>query len=341
MILSEFSTLNEIILAIFLGLIQGVTEFLPVSSTAHMRLLSQFLVGKDFGLTTSNIIQLGSLAAILQYFWKDIEDLFKRMLQILQSPRQFNFFIKNASTWVQNRTDLLDSSKETGLDVTLTQLIVGTFPILVVALLFRNFVEEVFRQNILWIGVFLAAGAALMAFSDYWFASFKERNLKLVKTSGEVETASEEIINQKSEHFTIYEVLTIGIFQSLAIFPGISRSGATLSGALLLAKERRKSVRFSFLLSIPAIGLSGIYDVLEMLRSNLFDLTFLPAEINWAGSEILLSVSGILIATFLSYFVGLFFLRWLLKYLANHTTSVFVLYRIFLAITIVLFMVIV
>ena len=340
MILSDFSIINEIILAFLLGIIQGISEFLPISSTAHMRILSEFLVGKDFGLTTSNVIQFGSLIAILQFYWKDVRDLFYRSINILTSSRELNFFLKNASTWITNRNDLLDSSTETKLDVTLTQLAVGTFPIVIVALLFRGFVENVFRQNILWIGVFLAFGSALMAFADYWFSSKKERELRLVKTSGEVETASEEIVNQKTAYFTIFEVLTIGVFQSLAIFPGVSRSGATLSGALLLAKDRVKSVRFSFLLSLPALGLSGVYDGLELITGNFAELTLLPEMANWAGNEILLSITSIAIATFMAYFMGFFFLKWLLKYLANHTTSVFVWYRVFLAAVIVLFIII-
>jgi undecaprenyl-diphosphatase len=334
MILSDFSTLNEIILAILLGVIQGITEFLPISSTAHMRIVSEFLVGKDFGLSTSNIIQFGSLVAILQFYFKDIKGLFYRAINILKSPRELNFFIKNASTWITNENTLLDTSTETKLDITITQLVVGTFPIIVTSLLFRGFIEKVFRQNILWIAVFLAFGSALMAFADYYFSSNKEKNLDLIKVTGENSTVTEEAVNKKNKYFTIYDVLTIGIFQSLAIFPGVSRSGATLSGALLLAKNRSESIKFSFLLSLPALFLSGIYDIFKLFTSNISQLTVFPNANNWNNSELLLSISSILLATFLAYLMGLFFLKWLLKYLANHTTTVFVLYRITLVLVI-------
>jgi undecaprenyl-diphosphatase len=185
------------------------------------------------------------------------------------------------------------------------------------------------------LGVFLAAGGALMAFADFWYARGKEKKMMLASQgAGSEETITDKEFQKESYYFNIYEVLVIGMFQALAIFPGVSRSGATLSGALLLANNRAKSVRFSFLLSIPAIGLSSLYDFVKILTSDS-NFGLFPDSINWTSNEILLSAISLIIAVSIAYFSGLFFLKWLLKYLGKNQATVFVWYRIALALVVI------
>ena len=285
--------LREIVFGIILGIVQGITEFLPISSTAHLRLISGILTGKDIGLTTSNIIQFGTLLAILQYFRADLVVFWQRIWQILTENSEMQKFITTFQNWQQGKTDqflaeienrnfsqkpsteitkaefakaeFIDvqinqekNSKKSSenqekvfqsgkiktkkkdlenqkTDIVLSQLLVGTIPIVVLGFLLKSFAES--NRNIPEIGLFMIIGAVLLGLSEYFHLQTK-----------------------KLEHTKILnfgETILIGIFQSLAIFPGMSRSGSTLAGSLFLGRDRKESVRFAFLLSVPALFLSG------------------------------------------------------------------------------------
>jgi len=121
------------------------------------------------------------------------------------------------------------------------------------------------------------------------------------------------------------------LFQSLAIFPGISRSGATISGALFLGRNRKESVRFSFLLSLPAIILAGTADLLKLIWDifrGKIDASLLPKSTNWSNEEILLSLTSIFISFVVAYLVGLGALRWLINFLSKNTFRWFIVYRV-------------
>lgn len=306
----HFSFWNELLLSLVLGITQGVAEFLPISSTAHLRLISEFLIQKDIGLSASNIIQFGTLVAIVQYFWPELRSLFWHILKVISNKKEFGEFWHNVRSWLQGKADFVDS-EEAGQDILIAQVIIATIPIIIFALLMRDQIE-LLRENIVNIGYFLLAGGALIGLSEIIHKS--RRSL------------------EKPKQMSVGEVLLIGSFQCLAVFPGVSRSGATLAGALFLGRDRQKSVRFSFLLSIPALGLAGIYDLLKVVQEFMdSETTLLPTAQAWSTTIIHPSLLSILIAFALAYFVGLACLRWLLRYLATNDSRIFIIYRILLA----------
>lgn len=310
-----FSVWNEILLSLVLGLVQGVTEFLPVSSTAHLRLISELLVHKDIGLSTSNIIQCGSLIAILQYFGSDLKALVGHVWEILRCKSRLLGFYQNCLAWARGKIANQDDVT-TQRDVLVVQMVVATMPIVVFALWSRQLVE-LLRENIVNIAYFLLAGGVLIGLSE-WMHTLRKST-------------------SKPKDFSIVEVLLIGSFQCLAVFPGISRSGAVLAGGLFLGRDRASSVRFSFLLSIPALGLASIYDTIKTIK-EVYDqqVTFLPTPETWSASTIHLSVLSTIIAFGSAYLVGLVCLTWLLKYLATNDSRIFILYRVLLASVILL-----
>ena len=133
------------------------------------------------------------------------------------------------------------------------------------------------------------------------------------------------------------EVILVGIFQSLAIFPGMSRSGSILAGSLFLGRDRAESVRFAFLLSIPAIFLSGIWDMVKMIL-DLFTgkITLLPSVNFASGLEVKLSLLTVVVSFVFSYFAGLLSLKWLLKFLSSNTNSRFIIYRLILGLCLII-----
>ena len=316
----DFSTLNEFILAFLIGVTQGATEFLPISSTAHVRLVSALITqGRDIGLSSSNIIQLGTLGAVLQYFWRDLSRFLGRLKEITFDSPAREQFIQTAQTWLRGEKNFSGEAEKIGLDITLVQLGVGTVPIIVLALLFNNFAAS--SRSLEVIALYLLAGSVLMGFGE-----FAHR-----KTSQNSEIQANQTI-----HLSIGEVLLVGLFQALAIFPGISRSGATIAGALMLGRPRPEAVRFSFLLSIPAILLAGTRDTLVYLQNFFFNPTLVPAASNWTPTFITLSFFTLLVAIGTAYFSGFRCLQWLLKYLAKHPVNNFIYYRLALAFVILL-----
>jgi undecaprenyl-diphosphatase len=319
----NFSQINEFILAIILGVIQGISEFLPISSTAHLRLATALLFqGKDIGLTASNVIQFGTLVAILQYFRKDLKEYYLRIKQILTNLKARAEFVTNFISWwnafnTETRvkshqlTESIEPKITNQTDLVLAQLIIGSLPIILLGALLKGLAET--NRSLDKIGWFLLAGSALMYFAERIY--------------------SIAVTKQKPKIMSPGEVILIGLFQSLAAFPGISRSGATISGALMLGRNRAESVRFSFLLSIPALGILSIIDLVKVLleiKNN--GISFLPSASAWATTGFVnLSVVSLLIAFGFAYVIGLVVLKWLLKYLSTKTFKYFITYRIVLA----------
>ena len=301
---------NEYLLAILLGIIQGITEFLPISSTAHMLLGAKLVTGgKDIGLAISNIIQGGTLVAILLYFAKDIKDTFGHILR-LRNPELRNNCIYNIKAWLYQKTNY--KGKFASLDILIAQLVVATLPIIVFALAFRKSVEN-FRENFVAIALFLLIGSILMYWSDM---------------------RKHQVEKDQTQIMSLREVLIIGIFQSFAIFPGISRSGATISGALILGRPKKDAVRFSFLLSIPTLFLASVKDFWDVLTTT--KLPLFPVIWDSKITAIPLSWSAIALASVVSFGVGWFCLNWILKYLSNKPVRNFVIYRIILAILLII-----
>lgn len=265
--------MEDIIKAVVLGIIQGTTEFIPVSSTAHLRVIPALLGWKDIGAAYTAVIQLGTLLATLIYFKKDIHDLTKSF---------FDAFRKR------------DFLEDTNSRIFIL-IIIGTIPISVCGLLFKRFIEGDAR------GLYVIS-AALILLAVLLFIA--EKVSKMKKDFSEI---------------TIKDGIIIGCAQALALIPGSSRSGVTITAGLFRELKRDVAARYSFLLSIPAIGLSGLYELYKerhsLLNENLFSL---------------------IIATAVSGIVGYFSIAFLLSYLKTRSNLIFIIYRIILGVLILI-----
>ncbi|GAA4231557.1 undecaprenyl-diphosphate phosphatase [Streptosporangium album] len=258
--------------AVVLGLVQGLTEFLPISSSAHIRVVSAFFGWQDPGAAFTAVIQIGTEAAVVIYFRREIWEII--------------------STWVRslgNRELRSHHAARMGW-----YIIVGTLPIVVLGLLFKDSIETVFRDLRL-------IGTTLIVFGlILWLAD---------------RTARTKLTLQKNLSFT--HALVYGFAQSLALIPGVSRSGGTVSAGLLLDYRREEAAKYSFLLAIPAVLGAGF---LELVKIGDADS---PA---WGPT---------ILATVISFVVGYAAVAWFLKYISTHRFTGFVIYRILLGIAII------
>jgi undecaprenyl-diphosphatase len=258
--------------SLVLGLVQGLTEFLPVSSTAHLRVMPALLGWPDPGAAWSAVIQLGTLAAVLVYFARDVGRILAAFLKGVFNGHPFR-----------------DEQSRLGWI-----LILGTAPIAAAGLLFEDAIEGALRS--LWVVAAALAGFAALLLVAEIFAS-RHRTLREV---------------------TWLDGLIVGAFQALALVPGASRSGVTLSGGFFLGFSRADAARLSFLLSIPAVALSGAYELWKLLRGDLG-----PVEL----TSMVLGAA----AAFASGLAAIAALMWLLR---THSTAPFIVYRILLALAI-------
>jgi undecaprenyl-diphosphatase len=264
--------------AVVLGIVQGLTEFLPISSTAHLRIVPALLKWPDFGAAVTAVIQLGTLAAVLIYFWRDL-------------VRLTIAFLVDLAAYVRGGFEGVPWSST---DSRLAWMIgVGTIPIGVCGLLFKDFIKHDARS--LWVqAAALILLAIILAIAER--LATREKEVEAVKWS---------------------DGLAIGAAQAVALIPGSSRSGTTITAALFCGLTREAAARFSFLLSVPAVLLSGLFEAWEIRH----DLTGAAAP-------------ALLVATFVSFVVGLASIALLLRYLRTHTTAVFIWYRIALGLLI-------
>lgn len=266
--------------AIFLGIIQGLTEFLPVSSTGHLT-----IAGKIMGLiSTENpehwtsfiaVIQLGTLLAIVIYFWKDLWGIFIDFINDnLLKPQKY----KNQSA----------NSKMGWL------IILGSIPVAVIGLGFKDIIEGAFTKNLYVIATSLIVLGIILALAE-----------KVGK------------FNREMKDITWKDTLIVGFAQSLALIPGSSRSGTTITAGLFLGLKRETAARFSFLLSVPAILGSGLLEFYSSLEYIQFD-----------------GLINLVIATIVSAISGYITIAFLLSFLKKNSTMVFVFYRIAIGIII-------
>ena len=255
-----------------LGIIQGLTEFIPVSSTAHL-LIAQVLLGlpSDAAAFAFNVlIQLGTLLALLVYFWRDWLDLIKA------------FFARPFST-PENRLAWY--------------IIIASIPALLAGFLLKDLITALFKTPLLEASIRLFSAAILLTLAEY----FGKRTRHL-------------------DGMTWLDALIVGLFQVLAVFPGASRSGSTISGGMLRGFDRPAAARFAFLISAPVMLAAGAYESLGVLKMP--DLgSFLP----------LLAVGFVTAAV-----VGWFAIRWLLNYLNRHSLYVFAAYCAIVAVILVI-----
>ncbi len=246
---------------ITLGIIQGLTEFIPVSSTAHLIIIRELLNWKDLGLSFDMAIHLGTFLALIIYMKKDLYEVI-----------------------VKNRYLLL-------------LIIVATIPGAIFGLILEGIVESYFRSM-------LAIGLFISVFGIIFFG---------------VDKISRR--NRTLDDMHLKDAIIVGLSQVLAIIPGVSRSGATLTGAFLCGFKRSDSARFSFLLSIPIIGGAGLVSLLKIVKEP----------------SVSLSPSGMALGILSSFVFGYIAVHFMLNYLKRHNINIFVYYRLILGIFLIIF----
>ena len=251
---------------IVLSIVQGLTEFLPVSSSGHLRIVSQLFWGEDAGASFTAVIQLGTELAVLVFFAKDIWRILTAWFAGLVDKSKRNFDYRMG--WM---------------------VIVGTLPIAIIGFFGKDIIREGLRN--LWI-----TATVLILFSFVFI---------LAERYGKKQRGFDEL--------TMKDAIVMGLWQCLALIPGVSRSGGTISGGLFLNLDREVATRFSFLLAIPAVLASGLFSL-----PDAFD----PQAGQAASGLQLLVGSGI------GFVVGYISIAWLLKFVSNHSFAWFAAYRI-------------
>ncbi len=254
--------------AIILGIIQGLTEFLPISSSAHLLIFSQLFGWADPGAAFTAVTQIGTETAVILYFWKDITGIIRAWLGQFRHP--------------ETRGDP---------DVRMGWLvIVGTIPIGVLGFVFSDQIETVAR-NLYLVAITLIGFGIVLGIAD--------RTARSVKQLPDL---------------TWRDGIVYGLCQALALIPGVSRSGATISGGLFLGYTREAATRYAFLLAIPAVLASGLYQALDI------------------GSDPVASWGPTILATIIAFVIGFAVIAWLLRYVSTRSYMPFVIYRICLGV---------
>jgi undecaprenyl-diphosphatase len=261
--------MEDIIKAIVLGIVQGLTEFLPISSTAHLKIVPSLFGWEDPGAAFSAVIQIGTMLAVIIYFLKDLVRIYKKVIT--------NLFEKKFITDIDSKLGWY--------------IIIGTIPIIIFGLALEKLIENEFRSLYV-ISFSLIFFAIILALAE----KFSKKNLDMSELS-------------------LPKALIVGIAQAFALIPGASRSGVTITGGLFAGLNRETAARFSFLLSVPAVLLSGVYEFYKILP-----------ELNQQG------IVSLVIATAFSFLSGILAIELLLRYLRTHSTYVFIWYRIILGI---------
>ena len=259
--------------AIILGLVQGLTEFLPISSSAHLRIVGQFLGQEDPGAAFTAITQLGTETAVVIYFWHDITRIIGK--------------------WAKA---LFRKVPQSDPDVRLGWFIIlGSVPIVVLGILFQDAIETTLRS--LWIVAFTLIGFGILLAVADWVGK-KELRLK---------------------QLTWPHAIVYGFAQALALIPGVSRSGGTITAGLFLGYERAAAARYSFLLAIPAVFGSGLFQVYKTVTCDPGECVpsaFGPVET--------------LVATVIAGVVGFVVIAFFMSYISKRSFLPFAIYRVLL-----------
>ncbi len=255
--------------AFILGMVQGLTEFLPISSTAHLKVVPVALGWGDPGVGFTAVIQLGSIAAVLWYFWEDLTKITVGAYRALRvSDRQ-------------------SPNLRMAIGIAL-----GTLPIVFFGLLIKIFLPD-YDNSPLRSTVAIAIASLVMALL-----------LGLAERIGRRQRSFEQL--------DIRDGVLMGLAQALALIPGVSRSGSTITGGLFMGLERATAARFSFLLGLPAITLAGLVELKDLIEEGFGSVGVVPV------------VVGVISAAVFSYGA----IAWLIKFLQTQNTWVFVWYRL-------------
>ncbi|MET9273009.1 undecaprenyl-diphosphate phosphatase [Kribbella sp. NPDC003557] len=260
--------------AIILGIVEGLTEFLPVSSTGHLTIVSKMLglPIDDPSITGfTAVIQIGAIAAVVLYFWKDIRRIAVAWVRGLLKPEHRGEFDHRMGWYV----------------------IVGSMPIVIVGFLARDIISGPLR-SLWWVAAALIGWAVVMVAAER--LGSKSRPLTRI---------------------TLVDALVMGIVQCLALIPGVSRSGATMSAGLFRGLDRVAATRIAFLLGIPALVGAGVYELKDALAG---DVGAVP----------------LIVGTIVSFVVAYASVAWLLRFVAKHSIEVFAFYRVLLGLVLII-----
>ncbi len=255
--------------AFILGIVQGLAEFLPISSTAHLKVVPVLLGWGDPGLAVTAVLPLGCIVAVLWYFWQDLRQI---TLGFFQAIRMGNYS---------------SNDFRTGLGILL-----GTLPAIFFGLLVKVLIPDYDRsplRSLLAIAIASVVMSLLLGLAE--LVGRRKRNF---------------------QQLGITDSILMGLAQSLAIIPGVSRSGATITAGLFMGLQRETAARFSFLLGIPAVTLAGLVELKDAVGVEVGTIAVLPL------------IVGLISTTIFSYLA----IAWLLRYLQTQSTWIFVCYRL-------------
>lgn len=255
----------DLLKAVFLGTLQGLTEFLPISSSAHLRIFPELFGWNDPGAAFTAVVQIGTELAVLLYFRKDIWRIASAWVQSLFRP-EFRGQVDARMGWY---------------------IIIGSLPIVILGVALKDIIERDFRN--LWvIGTTLIVLGVILGVADRF--SSNDRTLREIG---------------------LKQAILMGLAQALALIPGVSRSGATISMGRFLGFEREAATRFAFLLAIPAVVGAGLFELKEIPHGE--------NAYSWGPT---------IVATVVAFVVGYASIAWLLRYVSTKSYLPFVLYRI-------------
>ena len=257
--------MSDLLQAVFLGVLQGLTEFLPISSSAHLRIVPDLLGWGDPGAAFTAVIQIGTELAVLIYFRHDLWRI--------------------GSTWVRS---LYRPEYRGQLDARMGWfIIIGSLPIVILGILLKDTIEEDFRS--LWIiGTTLIVLGLILGIADRVSAD-----------------------RLRIKDMRLRDAVLMGVAQSCALVPGVSRSGATISMGRFLGYEREAATRYAFLLAIPAVVGAGVFELKEIPNGE--------NTYGWGPT---------IVATVVSFLIGYAAIAWLLRYVTTHSYLPFVIYRV-------------
>ena len=267
----------NIIQAFILGMVQGLTEFIPISSTAHLKAIPIALGWGDPGVTFTAIIQLGSIVAVLWYFWQDLTNL---GIGVVKAVKGKNYQDQDFKI--------------------IAGILIGTIPIVILGLSLKIFVPDLDNSA---------------------FRSMKTIAIASIIMALLLCIAEKVSNNQRNfDNLSTQDGILIGFAQSLALIPGVSRSGSTITSGLFLNLERATAARFSFLLGIPAISLAGLVELKEVFTGTSNPIGLIPLIVGLISSGIFSYLST----------------AWLIRYLPRKNTWLFVWYRLVFGVTILM-----
>lgn len=286
--------------AIFLGLVQALTEYLPVSSSAHIRIVGDLMIGRDPGAAFTAIIQIGTELAVILYYRRDI-------IRILGSWFG-SLFGKDGKDW-KSRLGAHNRDTQMGWFI-----IIGTLPILVAGLLFKDVIETTLRN--LWITVTVLALFGVLL----WVFDSRSKQIKTM------------------DDMTAKDALIFGVGQMLALIPGVSRSGGTITFGRAMGYTREAAVRTSFLMAIPAVFGAGILEAVSAVK-DVSACSATKAADACAAIGAFPGWGATIAATIVAFFIGYIVIIAFLKFVSSFSYKAFAIYRIVLAVIVALLLI--